>query len=369
MVIPESLEQAVGSAVAHHLGVELSERGLLLAPDRQAAAAADGVRRGKRLLTRVVHQCYPIAQHAGEDVVVEYDSEAAAERVTGALAFGAATAAVLASAERDGEPPGDSVELLCAVFTLGVGLVDGLCDGDAGTGVRVLGLVQEGNLADAAKVRPLRGWLRGDLPTGLSQDPTVAFTIDVVEAFFETLHAVYPGDAWLPLRGDVGRQLDAALDAERRSVHWSVEHFPRERLIECSRLTSVLPFEIVHTLSRGAHPTTEPAAGTLLGEAMWRIDDLVDLCQDARSGALNSVLLAHSEAGGADDGDPGPVPALERLLASPDIAREAARAAESLSAGLRSVRGDPTTADRRVAAERFLSFIQRYAGIPSGPRS
>ena len=25
---------------------------------------------------------------------------------------------------------------------------------------------------------------------------------------------------------------------------------------------------------------------------MWRIDDLVDLCQDARPGALNAILLA-----------------------------------------------------------------------------
>jgi len=48
----------------------------------------------------------------------------------------------------------------------------------------------------------------------------------------------------------------------------------------------VLPFEIIETLATGA--TT--AAGTDLGEAMWRIDDLVDLGRDASSGALNWIV-------------------------------------------------------------------------------
>lgn len=366
--IPERVERAIASAVVHHLEVELGDRGLLLAADRQSSVAAEEAQRGKRLLTRVVRLCYPTAGRSGEDLVIEFESEATAERLTGALAFGAATATVLAPAERDPLPPAESVELLCAVFTLGIGLVDGVCDADPEAGAWLLRLVQERDLAEAAQERRPRGWLRTVLPAALGPDPTIAFTVEIIEAFFETLHAVYPGDAWSSLRCGVGGQLDAALDAERRSVEWSVDQPTRDRLIECSRLTSVLPFEIVDSLAGGAYPLTMAAAGTLLGEAMWRIDDLVDLCQDACSGALNGILLAHCEEHERRDRDREPVRALERVLASTDIARAAADAAESLSAGLQLAGGDHPTADGPLRAAQFLSFIQRYAGLPPGPR-
>ena len=136
-----------------------------------------------------------------------------------------------------------------------------------------------------------------------------AFTVEIIEVFFETLHAVYPGEAWLHLRAASAAQLDAALEAERAVGRRGGGPTDRERLIECSRLTSVLPFEIIETLAAGGRAHDRPSAGTLLGEAMWRIDDLVDLCQDARSGALNSVLLTATEARRG-------VAALERLLAS-----------------------------------------------------
>jgi hypothetical protein len=121
----------------------------------------------------------------------------------------------------------------------------------------------------------------------------------------------------------------------------------------------VLPFQIIETLASGDHAPAEPSAGTLLGEAMWRIDDLVDLCQDARSGSVNGVLLAAATVadppGGWDL-----VTALERLLTSREIARIAAEAAERLVAGL--LRGGGGTTP-------FLYFIQRYAGIAPWPAS
>jgi hypothetical protein len=321
----EHLEQAVCRAVADHLKAELGRRGLVLTPDREAAATADAAQRGRRLLSSAVGVCYP-----DDDLAVEFEGEDVARRLQGALAFGAATAALLSDRRTD------EVDLLCALFTLGVGLVDSLCDGDPDAGTRVLGLVQERDVAKAAEELRRRGWLRRAVVPALALDPTVAFTVDVIEAFFEMLHAVYAGDEWWPLRRDVGAQLEAALEAERRSVEWSAGPASRQELIECSRRTSVLPFEIVQTLVGGA----EPAAATLLGEAVWRIDDLVDLCQDARTGALNAVLLGTT---------------LERLVETEDIAGVAAEAAERLSAGLALAPG----AD---AADRFLLFVQWYAG-------
>lgn len=346
-VIPESVEQAIHRAAVEALQAELDARGLLVPADRQADLAAEATQLGARLLTGLLSRCYP-HEPGGADIEIEFESDRVAARLQAALAFGAATATVLAP-----QPPAEPVELVCAVFNLGIGLVDGLCDGDAETGGHLLGLVQDANLPEAAHQRRPRHWLRAGLPPPLGEDPTVLFTVDVIEAFFQTLHAAYPGDPWIGLRRDVGAQLGAALYAERRSVAWSSGPATVDELIGCSRLTSVLPFRILHTLAGGSHP----AAGTLLGEAIWRIDDLVDLVPDARSGALNGVLLAAM----GDVVHPAPA-VLEHLVISTHIARAAADAAEKLSAGLQLAAG----ADR-LGAGLFLHFIQQYAGIPAVP--
>jgi hypothetical protein len=249
------------------------------------------------------------------------------------------------------------------MFNLGIGLVDGLCDEDAETGRDLLELVGGQCLVKAAEEPRERGWLRVTLQPALADDPTVAFTVDIIEAFFETLHVVYPDDAWLQQRRGVGTQLAAALEAERRSVIRSMDQTARKQLLECSRLTSVIPFQIIEALAGGNHAPTERTAGTLLGEAMWRIDDLVDLCPDARRGALNGVLLAATEEPGHPRGGRDLVAALERLLASTDIACAAAQAAESLLAGLQLAGGGRATAQDHLPSLSFLHFIQRYAGI------
>jgi hypothetical protein len=233
------------------------------------------------------------------------------------------------------------VEFICAIFNLGIGLVDGLCDEDAEIGDVMLKLLQAHDLADAVEHPRARGWLRATLLPALAQDPTVAFTADVIEMFFQTLHDVYPDAAW---RRRVGVQLGAALEAELASVTQSADT-ARDQLIECSRLTSVLPFQIIDTLADAQRARAEPTAAIQLGEAMWRIDDLVDLCQDARRGLLNGILLA--------TGEHDVIKALECLLASTDIACAAREAADDLQAGLQRA-DDPTS---------FLYFVQRYAGI------
>jgi hypothetical protein len=347
---PASIEEALSETVIRRLETALGDRGLLLSADELTAAEADAAQQGSRLLAVVLDRCYPEYRHAG--ATFEFDSDGAAARLTAALEFGAVTARVLAPGELGG-----SVELLCAIFNLGIGLVDGICDDDAETGGAVLELVQRQDLVQAAEGPRPRGWLRDTLPTTLAEDHAVAFTVDIIEVFFETLHAVYPDDAWLHLRRRVGAQLRAALEAERESVAGAAGRTGRERLIECSRLTSVLPFQIIEALAGGDHPDTEPTPGTLLGEAMWWIDDLVDLGQDARSGALNGVLLTATEGGG--------IAALERLLDSTEVTDAAGRAAESLLAGLRLAGGGPATA--QPSSTSFLYFIQRYAGIAPRP--
>jgi hypothetical protein len=140
-------------------------------------------------------------------------------------------------------------------------------------------------------------------------------------------------------------------------VCWLPEPDGREELLRSSRMTSVLPFQIIETLARGTLPIDEWKAGTLLGEAFWRIDDLTDLCDDARSGALNAVLLRASPE------DYDPLGAVENLPRSPLVAAVAAEAAECL------VEVSSSQAGRRGAMAEFLYFIERYAGLPAADRS
>jgi hypothetical protein len=123
----------------------------------------------------------------------------------------------------------------------------------------------------------------------------------------------------------------------------------------------VLPFQIIETLARGEQAPAEPTAGTQLGEALSRIDDLVDLCQDARSGSLNAVLLT-AATGAGRPGECELLAALERLAASAEIGCAAAEAAELLRVGLQLAGGGDASEDHLPTAS-FLHFIQRYAGI------
>ena len=342
MDIPAPIEQAVGNVVTRQLETELRNRGLLLAAEDLAAAETGAMRCGARLLTSFIHRCYPITRQAGSAVALDFGSAPGEARLLATLAFGAAAARVLAPNQRN-----TNVELICATFNLGIGLVDSICDEDAEAGGALLHLVQAQNLANAVEQRRARGWLRANLSPLLAANPTAVFTVDVIETFFETLHDIFPDARW---RRCLGVQLGKALEAERTSVAPSAEA-TCEDLLKCSRLTSVLPFQIIETLAEAGHAQAQPSAGTQLGEAMWAIDDLVDLCHDARTGSLNGILLA---AGGNDV-----VATLEWLLASTVIACTARRAVDNLQAGLQRA-DDPIP---------FLYFVQRYAGIVPRPAS
>jgi hypothetical protein len=358
--IPAHIEKALTGAVARRLEIALGERGLLLAANRAAEAEAEAAQQGARLLTCVIDRCYPAIREGRSEI--KFESEP--DRLAAALAFGAVTARVLAPVEDHSDELSGSVELTCALLNLGVGLVDSLCDQDVATGRALLELIEEHDLVMRAEEPRGRGWLRGTLPPALAPDHAVVFTVDVIEVFFETLHATFPRDEWCQQRRAVGTQLQAALEAERRSVNYLMDQSAPQQLIECSRLTSVIPFQIIEALARGCHPPTERTAGTAIGEAVWRIDDLVDLCQDAHCGALNSVLLAALDGAGRSRGERDGRGALERLLTSTDIADTAAHAAESLRAGLQLAYRGRATDEDDLPGGVFLYFIQRYAGIP-----
>jgi hypothetical protein len=203
------------------------------------------------------------------------------------------------------------------------------------------------------------GWLRSAVPATLAADPTVAFTARVIEVFFELLHSSHPDEGGAPLRDHIATLLEAALQAEHRSVDRSIEgtHLVRNDLIDCSRRTSVMPFQIIEHLATGGRVLPAPTPGTLLGEAMWRIDDLVDLTQDAVLDSLNAVLLAATHES-PDTWPADPVAAVRRVLTSGAIPSAAAEAVRCLDAGLAAAEGHRLDEVRR----QFLFFVQDYAG-------
>jgi hypothetical protein len=353
--IPAPIEGAIAAAVAACLESELGRRGLLLAADELAVAEAAATREGARLAASVMERCYPVS---GEDGGIEFESGRTAARLAGALAFGAVAARVLAARARRGP---DAVEL-CAVFNLGIGLVDSLCDGAGSVGGAVLDLLHRVDLVEVAERPRQRGWLRAEASVSVTRDEAATFTVDIVETFFELLYSVWPGEVWAPCRRRIGTQLEGALEAERCSFLATVAETAPIRLIECSRLTSVMPFQIIESLAAGDHAPGERRAGVLLGEALWRIDDLVDLCEDVRSGALNGVVLAAAAERAPAGAEREQVAVLESLLTSAHLADTAAQAAERLLAGL-VLAGDGRAPMSCQSVRSFLAFIQRYAGL------
>lgn len=359
MPVYERLRQAVEDEVRRSLQTELDARGLLLTRPASEAAAADAARLGAAMLHRLLELAYAEILQDDRDTGVHFADDYTATRIGLALAFGAVTADLLTPPGRDAcEGPAGAIDVSCAVFNLGVGLVDGICDSSPQDGLRLLDAIHATDLAGAARER-LDRRLVEDLPPSLAADSGVHFTVRVIQAFFELLHSNYPGEGGSTVRDRVGARLAEALDAERQSIESSVAPVGRDRLIECSRLTSVLPFQIIEYLATGDHALPSPTAGTLIGEAMWRIDDLVDLVQDADLTALNGVLLdATAEPECAANRDGGA--ALERVLASQAIPVGAAKAAEFLDVGLTDAPGGTPAHDGR---RLFLSFVQRYAGL------
>ncbi|MEV5885359.1 hypothetical protein AB0L74_21945 [Streptomyces sp. NPDC052020] len=361
MDIPEQLRKKVDCVVSRSLSSEFGARGLLLSHAAYASAIADVVRSGERLLRRVVEICYADGREGVREV--EFDDDQAATRIGLGLAFGSVTASLFSSPRQTDRGQAAAIEVSCAAFNLAAGLIDGLCDGTPVLGLELLRILQAVDLAGAARDRWPAGRLRSALPAPFSANPTVAFTARIIETFLDTLHAGHPGDEGAPVRDRVGALLEEALEAERRTVQHSPEVVTRNQLIEYSRQTSVLPFQIIEHLAMGAPAVASPTAGTLLGEAMWRIDDLVDLAQDVGDGALNAVLAATTSepwSAGACDG----VATLESVITSDVISLTAVEAAERLEAGLAAV--SDRKGDNR-AYQLFLSFVHRYAGLaPQG---
>jgi hypothetical protein len=348
MEIPATLESSIDAAVAHHLQSTLGAGGLLLNSADLRMAETTNAALGRWLMQRLLSECYPEA----EGLALQFERAGDMARIGSALAFGAVTSRVFAAAH-DVIGRRRPVEYVCGVFNLAIGLVDGICDGDTAIGVQLLNHCHDADLVDAAMGRRRRGWLQSPLPDHLAEDSAVGFTATVIEVFFALLHDLYLDRPHV--RRIIGQQLTEALQAETDSVRDPFTALSAACRVGCSRATSVLPFEIISTIANAGIVPAVRSPATMLGEAMWRVDDLVDLVDDARYGALNALLLAACGRRGTHaDYD---VVDLTYLLGSADIAAAATDAAQRLHQGLQAA--EVTGDDQRA----YLAFVQRYAEI------
>ncbi len=96
MKIPGTLEGAIDHAVTRHLEIEFGDRGLLLSSAELSAAEDKTAALGRRLMTRLLKQCYPEA----DGLAVEFERSGDIQRIGAALAFGAVVSRVLAVERR-----------------------------------------------------------------------------------------------------------------------------------------------------------------------------------------------------------------------------------------------------------------------------
>lgn len=294
---PGRVEDQTSRSVREALTRELRNRDLFLPPDQVDAIGASEQVKGERVWARIVKLGMP-GGGAGHDRSVSASLVASA-RLSTVVGFGAATGRLLAGTDPDGA---SDLEALCGAFNLGISLVDAIYDGGMPRSSRMLETVTAARLLAAAEDPGAAGWLQEAISWPTIDDPLSAFAADTIQAFFRILHTVFGGEERRSLRQHVGTLLVEALAAERQSLCWTVRSADIGELVECSRRKSVLPFEVIDALSAAVTLHAPSGAGTVLGEAAWLIDDLSDLCRDAWSGALNSVLLSVMSFDPADAG-------------------------------------------------------------------
>lgn len=204
--------------------------------------------------------------------------------------------------------------------------------------------------SDEAGSRSLRESAR------VSEHPEVRLLLQTIAAVYERLYLI-AGGAQSAAFAQVAALLAQAYDAEMRSA--TCTSAPAAERLAISRDKSALPFSIIAAISAlGAGDDLPSHEGLIqdLGTIFWLTDDLVDVVGDARSRALNSLLV---RAAGEDTLEVGAN--LMRLLESTLIADAAVSVRDALERVQSLVRGsDDHRADRldQVLASYVRTWIE-----------
>jgi hypothetical protein len=199
------------------------------------------------------------------------------------VAFGAGYAGVLLALVPGRLSQHSAVRGLSALFNLGIVLVDTIMDDPE----------RFGRFEAIFRPTDLKARLAGVKP---SSAPSTSATSEMsvlgqlIDAFFEGVQRLAAGSEPSCLTA-LGSALSAAYAGQLRSIG-------AVRDEAAVRAKSVAPFLVAPSLIGLAQSDEDPrqliAIGTHVGEAFWRIDDLVDFCQDQHRGDPNILALRAS---------------------------------------------------------------------------
>jgi hypothetical protein len=191
----------------------------------------------------------------------------------------------------DGHPPDGAIAETCGIFNFGISIFDLLHDAQprlvSGFASRFDRNVLLKLHSDSASPHSLRDSSRA------CEEPEIRLLLQTIAGVYERLYGLaadLPNGAFT----NVTSLLSAAYAAEMQSSACASATAPERLAI--SRAKSTLPFAIIaaigalrreHDADRTAHETLVNDIGTIF----WLTDDLVDVVGDARSGALNSLLV------------------------------------------------------------------------------
>jgi hypothetical protein len=225
--------------------------------------------------------------------------------------------------------------VLGGAFNLAITLIDYLVD-ELGLGTRVFGLLSKQMVYGMFSApRQAQQKLAETANGGASLPEQFLFGLLAYccASGFQLVSKTGNQDAWEDLGRIVGQLLIA--EAEVASVTWPTRAEAR-RLLPSVEAKSCLPSVATLHIARLAYSAAASklsdemlAAATQLGNVVWRIDDLVDLLKDLRTGTPNSVLLGLADRL-ADEG--------RRLATDKDIYDQVDACAEELAPLL--VRGE-----------------------------
>jgi hypothetical protein len=243
----------------------------------------------------------------------------------------------------------------CSIFNTGVSLADVVIDTDPDQRERMIDVLNEHRSG-------LNPPASGQEPNIQRQTSETSVVSGLAAAFFERLPQ---------LRGESAPEttlmswIERAREAEAQSVSDLRELTPTE-LLEVSRTKSVAPVQVLYHVARSA---IDPAADnddlqtaeqvvTGLAEAMWLFDDLCDVLDDLRRGALNA-LTVRTVGSHPPGGDPEKARSILQCLLSTDSLELMIR--DAVAALASAV--EPLTATSAAAQElrRFNRIVRTHA--------
>jgi len=193
----------------------------------------------------------------------------------------------------------DTATLLGAVFNTGIALFDYLVDeSTVGTDLFlamspavVEGLLDSQSNAQAELSRAARH----------ASDPRLRLLLGIVAAFGTLAQELVRSSGNTAAGDELARCVGALFEAERAVSRGRMSRHRADDLLDALETKSALPSSTLMQIARLGMPASHPLpprahdAATALGHIFWRVDDLVDLLADWRTGRPSALLLKAAE--------------------------------------------------------------------------